>query len=349
MSRSGSTARASPSPRMAAAARCGACIRCSARPAKIVTQWLELPDGERFFSIARTVTAGGGGYGRPRVDRAIALACAAEHAPQAGLCRGRRSGGGGGHADRRDLPPVPPQRNALPAPCRRSAARSCPTTTAARPSRLPLPRADDQGHEAWHPIDTAYPAMAARPVAAHHPATRAQWTGLDRRRAGGRHSPLPPALRSRWRADLTAHAEALRHPWTRLPRRRAAYRGRADRRSCSPMSRGAIRRSIARICSISRCVLAAHAGDSEPTRFDMRVADRLDERTTAILRRTARSACAGSSTARRSAEMGTTPAAICASYRNGSTTCRRAMPSARPCCAAPYSFRADGSSIRLPA
>jgi predicted transcriptional regulator len=49
-------------------------------PRKVVTQWLELPDGERFFSIARTVTAGGGGYGRARVDRAIALGCAAEHA-----------------------------------------------------------------------------------------------------------------------------------------------------------------------------------------------------------------------------------------------------------------------------
>ncbi|MDB5687304.1 MAG: transcriptional regulator, family [Rhizorhabdus sp.] len=49
-------------------------------PREIVTQWLELPDGERFFSIARTVTAGGGGFGTPRVDRAIALGCAAEHA-----------------------------------------------------------------------------------------------------------------------------------------------------------------------------------------------------------------------------------------------------------------------------
>ena len=49
-------------------------------PRQIVTQWLELPDGQRFFSIARTVTAGGGGFGRPRVERAIALGCAAEHA-----------------------------------------------------------------------------------------------------------------------------------------------------------------------------------------------------------------------------------------------------------------------------
>ena len=49
-------------------------------PREIVTQWLELPDGQRFFSIARTVTAGGGGFGKPRVERAIALGCAEEHA-----------------------------------------------------------------------------------------------------------------------------------------------------------------------------------------------------------------------------------------------------------------------------
>jgi hypothetical protein len=49
-------------------------------PRQIVTQWLELPDGQRFFSIARTVTAGGGGWLKPKVDRAIALGCSAEHA-----------------------------------------------------------------------------------------------------------------------------------------------------------------------------------------------------------------------------------------------------------------------------
>lgn len=49
-------------------------------PRQLVTQWLELPDGQRFFSIARTVTAGGGGWGAPRVDRAVALCCAADHA-----------------------------------------------------------------------------------------------------------------------------------------------------------------------------------------------------------------------------------------------------------------------------
>ena len=50
------------------------------RPREVVTQWLELPDGQRFFSIARTVTAGGGGWGTPRIERAVALLCAAEHA-----------------------------------------------------------------------------------------------------------------------------------------------------------------------------------------------------------------------------------------------------------------------------
>lgn len=51
-------------------------------PRQIVTQWLELPDGQRFFSIARTVTAGGGSFGAQRAERAIAIGCAAEHAGQ---------------------------------------------------------------------------------------------------------------------------------------------------------------------------------------------------------------------------------------------------------------------------
>lgn len=49
-------------------------------PRQVVTQWLELPDGQRFFSIARTVTSGGGAWGRQNVERAVALGCAAEHA-----------------------------------------------------------------------------------------------------------------------------------------------------------------------------------------------------------------------------------------------------------------------------
>ncbi len=58
------------------------------RPGEVVTQWLELPDGQRFFSIARTVTAGGGGHGRARFMRSIALACAAEHAPRLAYAQG---------------------------------------------------------------------------------------------------------------------------------------------------------------------------------------------------------------------------------------------------------------------
>jgi len=47
-------------------------------PGEVVTQWLELPDGQRFFSIARASGAG----------RAVALACAAEHAPRLTYARG---------------------------------------------------------------------------------------------------------------------------------------------------------------------------------------------------------------------------------------------------------------------
>lgn len=49
-------------------------------PRKVVTQWLELPDGQRFFSIARTVHSGGGRYGLATVDRGIAVVCDANYA-----------------------------------------------------------------------------------------------------------------------------------------------------------------------------------------------------------------------------------------------------------------------------
>lgn len=51
-------------------------------PGEIQTQWLELPDGQRFFSIARTVGTGERGHGQPRSMRAIALACEASDAPR---------------------------------------------------------------------------------------------------------------------------------------------------------------------------------------------------------------------------------------------------------------------------
>ncbi|WP_420810801.1 helix-turn-helix domain-containing protein [Croceicoccus ponticola] len=49
-------------------------------PGRIRPQWLELPEGEKFLSIARTVEAGGGAWDSPRAVRSVALACSAEHA-----------------------------------------------------------------------------------------------------------------------------------------------------------------------------------------------------------------------------------------------------------------------------
>lgn len=65
----------------------GSCPRwslhqCFQRPREIVTETLELPDGAQFFSIARTVTFGGGAHGVDQVTRAVALGCDIEHAPK---------------------------------------------------------------------------------------------------------------------------------------------------------------------------------------------------------------------------------------------------------------------------
>ncbi|MBA3054582.1 MAG: helix-turn-helix domain-containing protein [Sphingomonadales bacterium] len=57
-------------------------------PGQIVTQWLELPDGQRFFSLARTVQAGGSHRNAPTVLRSVALVCAAEHAPRLAWAKG---------------------------------------------------------------------------------------------------------------------------------------------------------------------------------------------------------------------------------------------------------------------
>ncbi|PLK26221.1 short-chain fatty acyl-CoA regulator family protein [Novosphingobium sp. TH158] len=57
-------------------------------PSQVLTQWLELPDGQRFFAIARSVTTGGHSWGELEVQHAVALACAAEHAPQLVYARG---------------------------------------------------------------------------------------------------------------------------------------------------------------------------------------------------------------------------------------------------------------------
>jgi XRE family transcriptional regulator, fatty acid utilization regulator len=63
---------------------------CFRRPGEVLTQWLELPGGERFFSVARSVTSGGGGHGKPAVLRAIALGCTAEHAAKLIYARGEQ-------------------------------------------------------------------------------------------------------------------------------------------------------------------------------------------------------------------------------------------------------------------
>src|SRR3546814_5534488 len=42
-------------------------------PGEIVTQRLELPDGQRYFSIARTVTSGGGAYGARQEEQTSVL------------------------------------------------------------------------------------------------------------------------------------------------------------------------------------------------------------------------------------------------------------------------------------
>lgn len=63
---------------------------CFRRPGEVLTQWLELPNGERFFSVARSVTSGGGAHGKPAILRAIALGCTAEHAPKLIYARGEQ-------------------------------------------------------------------------------------------------------------------------------------------------------------------------------------------------------------------------------------------------------------------
>ncbi|MWV29362.1 helix-turn-helix domain-containing protein [Aurantiacibacter rhizosphaerae] len=50
-----------------------------ASPGKVDAQLIELPDGERYVSIARTVRAGGGRFGERSILRAVALTCSAQH------------------------------------------------------------------------------------------------------------------------------------------------------------------------------------------------------------------------------------------------------------------------------
>lgn len=47
------------------------------QPNTVDAQLIELPDGERYVSIARTVRGGGGAFGVPRVVRSVVIACSA--------------------------------------------------------------------------------------------------------------------------------------------------------------------------------------------------------------------------------------------------------------------------------
>ncbi len=49
-------------------------------PRKIITQLVQLPEGDSYFSIARTVHGGAGGFGAPSAERAVALGCDIKHA-----------------------------------------------------------------------------------------------------------------------------------------------------------------------------------------------------------------------------------------------------------------------------
>ncbi|MFI9373482.1 short-chain fatty acyl-CoA regulator family protein [Streptomyces parvulus] len=49
-------------------------------PGRILTQVAEMPDGKRYFWVARTITRGGFGHHAPRAEFAVALGCELRHA-----------------------------------------------------------------------------------------------------------------------------------------------------------------------------------------------------------------------------------------------------------------------------
>ncbi len=93
-------------------------------PGEVLTQWLELPDGERFFSIARTVRSGGGTFGAPKVMRAVALGCRAEHAAKLVYTQGQ--------------PPMPAA-TPIGVTCRLCHRAECPARSAPPIGRTLLP------------------------------------------------------------------------------------------------------------------------------------------------------------------------------------------------------------------
>ncbi|MEU5049133.1 short-chain fatty acyl-CoA regulator family protein [Streptomyces sp. NPDC021096] len=57
-------------------------------PGRILTQVAEMPDGKRYFWLARTVTRSGLGHHAPRADFAVALGCELRHAHRLVYARG---------------------------------------------------------------------------------------------------------------------------------------------------------------------------------------------------------------------------------------------------------------------
>lgn len=57
-------------------------------PRKIMTQIIQMPDGDAYFSVARTVHGGEGGFTAPQAERAVALGCELKHADKLIYARG---------------------------------------------------------------------------------------------------------------------------------------------------------------------------------------------------------------------------------------------------------------------
>ena len=62
-------------------------------PRKIMTQIIQMPDGDAYFSVARTVHGGEGGFAAPQAERAVALGCELKHADKLIYARGRNLSG----------------------------------------------------------------------------------------------------------------------------------------------------------------------------------------------------------------------------------------------------------------
>lgn len=83
---------------------------------------------------------------------------------------------------------------------------------------------------------------------------------------------------------VAVKAQALRHPWSECPGAAPHIAGELTGELLSDVANRDPSLHCTHLFDLA-VVMAAHAGDSEPTRFDMRVADRVAGRTTATLER----------------------------------------------------------------